>query len=415
MGRESYCNGLTPAKMSKLAERIKAFNKPLLPDMVQLKYEAMTDNAFRFYRATCHLFYEDLSTVTDIPLTPLAWICGDLHLENFGSYKGDNKLVYFDLNDFDEGVLAPASYELMRMLTSIFIAFDAMDIEKLKALKMAQLFLKTYSATLAKGKAISIEPRTAKGIVCNFLTSAEKSSEKDILKKRTINKKSKVMLSLEDERHFNVNKKLKHELKAHINEWIANSSDGPYNYKVKSIIFRLAGTGSIGLKRYLFLLKSTNTKNKYLFVDMKQTRSSSVLPYTIVQQLDWPTQAERIITIQQRMQNVSAALLSTTVFREESYVIQELQPVKDTIKFKQLSDYRDMYQVIDDMAALTASAQLRSGGIQGSAIIDELSAFGKDTGWQEHLVKYAQKYAGKVKRDYKQYLADYKAGIFANS
>ncbi|MBC7399151.1 MAG: DUF2252 family protein [Mucilaginibacter sp.] len=399
--------------MSKLSIRIKAFNAPLLPEMVQLKYEAMADNAFRFYRATCHLFYEDLATVTSIPLSPLAWICGDLHLENFGSYKGDNKLVYFDLNDFDESVLAPASYELMRLLCSIFIAFDTLGIEPIKAMKMAQLFLKTYSATLAKGKAISIEPRTARGIVCNFLTAAQNSSYKDIIKKRTVSKKNKLILSIDGERHFKVDKKLKQELKAHINDWIATSSDGPYNYRVKSIVFRLAGTGSLGLKRYLFLLKSTNTKDRYLFVDMKQSRPSSLLPYIKVQQLDWPTESQRIITVQQRMQNVSAALLSTTVFREEAYVIQELQPVKDTLKFKFIKDdYRDMYQVIDDMGALTASAQLRSGGIQGSAIIDELMAFGQDQSWQEHLIKYAKKYAGTVKSYYKQYMDDYKSGVF---
>jgi uncharacterized protein (DUF2252 family) len=399
--------------MSKLADRLIAFNKDLLPEMVQLKYEAMTENAFRFYRGTCHLFYEDLAASKALPLSPLVWICGDLHIENFGSYKGDNKLVYFDLNDFDEALLAPASFELVRMLTSIFIAFDSLDIEPEKAMKMAQLFIKTYCATLVKGKAISIEPRTAKGIVCDFLIAADNSTEKDVLKKRTVYKKNKIMLSLEDERHFKIDKKLKHELKTHINEWIATSSDGPYNYKVKGLIFRLAGTGSIGVKRYLFLLKSTNTKNKYLFVDMKQARSSSVLPYITTQQLQWPTEADRVITIQKRMQNVSASLLGTTVFREESYVIQQLQPVKDTIKFKLLKDeYRDIYQVIDDMAALTASAELRSGGIQGSAIIDELAAWGNDTEWQQTIIDYSRKYAAKVKLYYKQYVIDYKAGKF---
>ena len=399
--------------MSKLSDRLIAFNKDLLPDMVQLKYEAMTENAFRFYRGTCHLFYEDLANAEALPLSPLVWICGDLHIENFGSYKGDNKLVYFDLNDFDEALLAPASYELARMVTSIFIAFDSLDIEPEKSLKMAQLFVKNYCATLAKGKAISIEPRTAKGIVCDFLTAADDSTEKDILKKRTVSKKNKIMLSVEDERHFKIDKKLRHELKAHINEWIATSSDGPYNYKVKGMVFRLAGTGSIGVKRYLFLLKSTNTKNKYLFVDMKQARPSSVLPYTTVQQLQWPTEADRVIIIQKRMQNVSSSLLSTTIFRENSYVIQQLQPVKDTIKFKLLKDeYRDIYQVIDDMAALTASAQLRSGGIHGSAIIDELEAWGNDQQWQDTIIEYSRKYAEKVKRYYKQFVADYKAGRF---
>jgi uncharacterized protein (DUF2252 family) len=400
--------------MPKLSERLKAFNAHLLPDTVQLKYEAMTENAFRFYRGTCHLFYEDLAAANSLPLSPLAWICGDLHIENFGSYKGDNKLVYFDLNDFDEGLLAPAAYEISRMVTSIFIAFETLEIEPEKALNMAKLFLKTYCYTFSKGKAISIEPRTAKGIVCDFLTAVDKRTQKDILRKRTISKKRRIILSTEDERHFKLDKNLKRELIGHIHGWIATSSDGPYNYKVKGAVFRIAGTGSLGLKRYLFLLKSTNTKNKYLLVDMKQAVPSSVLPYTHVRQLQWETEAERIITIQKRMQNVSSSLLSTTVFRGESYVIQELQPVKDTIKFKLFKDdYRDIYQVIDDMAALTASAQLRSGGIQGSSIIDDLSAFGVSNDWQEDVLSYALKYAQKVKRYHRQFIKDYKNGVFA--
>lgn len=397
-------------KLYTLEDRLKAFNAPLLPEMVQLKYEAMTENAFRFFRGTCHLFYEDLAAASPLPLSPLAWICGDLHIENFGSYRGDNKLVYFDLNDFDEALLAPASYEVVRMVTSIFIAFDTLNIEPEKAQKMAQLYLKTYSATLAKGKAISIEPRTAKGIVCNFLHSAEKTSYKQLLKKRTVSKKKSIMLSLEDERHFKLDKALRRELKAHINEWIRNSSDGPYNYKVMSIVFRMAGTGSLGVKRYLFLLKSTNTKNHYLLLDMKEARPSSVLPYIHTQQLQWQHEAARVIGVQQRMQNTPAALLSTTVFRGTPYIIQELQPVKDTIKFKLLTDYRDMYQVIDDMAALTASAQLRSGGMQGSGIIDELMAFGLDQNWQQAVINYAKDYAATIKKYYKAYVKDYETG-----
>jgi uncharacterized protein (DUF2252 family) len=146
---------------------------------------------------------------------------------------------------------------------------------------------------------------------------------------------------------------------------------------------------------------------------MKQARPSSVLPYITTQQLQWESEAARVIGVQQRMQNVPAALLSKTIFRGEPYILQELQPVKDAIKFKRLKDnYRDMYQVIDDMAALTASAQLRSGGIQGSAIIDELMAFGLDQAWQEKVAVYAQQYAAKVAGYYRSYLKDYQKGRF---
>ncbi len=393
--------------MSKISARLKSFNKNRLPDMVKLKYEAMAENAFRFFRGTCHLFYEQLSVVK-LPLSPLVWICGDLHLENFGSYKADNKLVYFDLNDFDEAVLAPALWEVLRLLTSIFIAFDSLEIAEEQGMNMAILFIRTYAATLARGKAVSIEPRTARGIVKEFLKKAENGRYMDILQKRTETKGNKVVLSLKHERHFKIEKDLRRALKAHIAEWIKNSSDSPYNYKVKDVVFRLAGTGSIGVKRYLFLLKSTNTRNRYLLVDMKQSFPSSLQPFVGCKQPEWETEAQRIITVQQRMQNMSASLLSATVFNGESYVMQELQPVKDTLAFKMIRDrYRDLYQVVDDMAVLTASAQLRSGGMNGSATIDELKAFGeKQQEWQQAALDQALKHAGQVKKDYQQFLHD---------
>jgi hypothetical protein len=86
-------------------------------------------------------------------------------------------------------------------------------------------------------------------------------------------------------------------------------------------------------------------------------------------------------------------------------VIQELQPVKDAIKFKLLADdYRGMYEVISAMGELTASAQLRSSGFQGSGNMDDLVAFGKDESWQEPLISYAQAYALKVKKDHRAFL-----------
>jgi uncharacterized protein (DUF2252 family) len=395
--------------MPELYQKLKAFNRPRLPEMVKLKYEAMTENVFRFFRGTCHLFYENLSKTKNFPASPATWISGDLHLENFGSYKAGNKLVYFDLNDFDEAIRAPALWEVLRMVTSIFLAFYTLDIEQDQAENMVSLFIKSYASTLCKGKPVSIEPRTSKGIVSQFLKNADNSDYSDILEKRTETKGHKIKLSLKDERHFKIAKTLKKELCNHIEKWIKTSDDGPYNYQVKDAVFRLAGTGSIGVKRYLFLLKSTNTKNKYLIVDMKQSFPSSLQPFVKLKQPEWETQAHRIIEIQQRMQNMSASLLSATTFKGEAYVIQELQPVKDTLKFKMIKDdYRELYQVVDDMALLTASSQLRSGGMDGSAIIDELKAFGTDPSWQKPVLDFALNYSNVVRHDFKQFLKDYK-------
>ncbi|RYY52221.1 MAG: DUF2252 domain-containing protein, partial [Chitinophagaceae bacterium] len=114
--------------MDTLYEKLRTFNAPRPAQLVELKYGAMAENAFRFFRGTCHLFYQRLSRVSGIPASPIAWLCGDLHMENFGSYRADNGLVYFDLNDFDEAVLAPALWEVIRMVASIFVAFESLGI-----------------------------------------------------------------------------------------------------------------------------------------------------------------------------------------------------------------------------------------------------------------------------------------------
>jgi uncharacterized protein (DUF2252 family) len=396
--------------MKPILTRIKEFNKGRLPAMVEEKYKAMAENLYRFYRGTNHIFYEDLAkSALSIPPSPLAWICGDLHLENFGSFKSDNRQVYFDLNDFDEAILAPAIYELLRIVTSIFIAFDSLNIEEKKALNMAQLFLKNYSAVLAKGKSNYIEPHTAKGIVCEFLTAISKRDAKGVLRKKAVLKKHKILL--DNPKHLELKPALKKDILKHMVKWLKNDGDSPYNYKAVDAVFRLAGTGSMGLKRYAILLKTINeTGEKHILVDMKQAVPSSLKPFLKVKQPRWNSEAERVIAIQQRMQNRHPALLSSTIFKGEPFIIQEMQPYKDSINFKVIKEeYRNIFQVIDDMAMLTASSQLRASGRQNAATADELIAFGeKNDKWRDFVIDYAVKYAAQVKADYMDFLKDYK-------
>src|SRR5712671_315 len=65
---------------------------------------------------------------------PLVWVCGDLHLENFGSFHGDDGRANFDVNDFDEAALAPASWDLARLLTSLHLAEKLPDVASHRAL-----------------------------------------------------------------------------------------------------------------------------------------------------------------------------------------------------------------------------------------------------------------------------------------
>ncbi|MEO6833599.1 MAG: DUF2252 family protein [Chitinophagaceae bacterium] len=403
----------TIIEQALLVAALKAFNTNRLPDMLQYKYAFMAENMFRFLRGTCHLFYQDLVT-TDIPPSPNTWICGDLHLENFGSFRGNNKQVYFDLNDFDEALLASACWELLRLLTSISIAFKSLNIPVDEAKSMMKLFLTSYAKTLQLGKACYVEPETATGIVYTFLTKAAERKNKEVLKNSTLRIKKLRSINLDLPQYFKLPPDLKQDISDFIGQWLAKNNDGLRDYKVVDAAFRLAGTGSVGLKRYVILLKNTNSNGrKYILLDMKQAVASSLQPYVKITQPVWETEAVRIVAIGQRMQNVASSLLSASIFKAEPFMIQEMQPVKDCIDFNLIKDrYQDVYGVIDDMGMLTASAQLRSSGRQGSAIADELIAFGFDTEWQRELINIALQKAAIVEKDYELFCAAYNDGLF---
>jgi uncharacterized protein (DUF2252 family) len=394
--------------MNHVTQRILTFNNSGIPWLVRLKYKFMKESSFRFLRGTNHLFYEDLSTHNSLPSSPLAWICGDLHLENFGTFRGSNKQVYFDLNDFDEGMLGPVSWDLSRLLTSIFVGFYSLKINEKKAIKMAQLFLKSYAATLSGGKADYIELNTAQGIVKDFLHAVEKRKQKDILKERTKISKSNLQLLTDGKKHIDLPHSLKKDLIDHMSHWLKQDGSSPYNYKVQDVVRRIAGTGSMGLKRFVFLLKTkNNTGPEYLLLDMKEAAPSSLAPFLSVPQPKWNSEAERIITIQNKMQNRCPALLSSSSFNGDDYVMQEMQPTEDSLNFKLIKKrYRDIYQAVDSIAMVTASSHLRSSGQNGSAINDELKAFGADTNWQSQLIEYAIGCSRQVHKYYHEFLQD---------
>jgi uncharacterized protein (DUF2252 family) len=397
--------------MEKISERIKKFNKKLLSKEVSFKYKLMAENPFEFFRGTCHLFYEDLSKYDDLPYSPINWISGDLHIENFGSYKGDNRLVYFDINDFDEGLLAPIAWELARVITSIFVAFDALKITDKQALEAAQLFLKKYAQILSDGKARYVEPRTATGIVRQFLETVADRKTKTLLKKRTKYKKGKLVLDKGDKKQLEINKNLKKQLIEHFEPWMKSNNQPPNHYQVLDVCFRLAGTGSVGARRYMFLIQKIKTPEKFMLIDMKAATPSSLQPYLKIHQTKWRSEADRTIFIQKIMQNISPAQLSKMEFNNESYVLKEMQPMEDKINFELLENsFSNVCRAIDAMGLLTASAQLRSVSRQGSCSTDELIAFGQDISWQKRIIDYSLKYSKEVNKYFKEYKKSFQKG-----
>ena len=393
-------------------DRIIAFNANRNPAIVKHKYKRMSRDAFRFFRGTCHLFYEDLAQSSELPSlpdSPLAWICGDLHLENFGSYKADNHLVYFDLTDFDEGCLAPAVWEIARFVTSIVVALEGLAIEKKAIEEACSIYLMAYAHTLKKGKARYIEPQTAQGIVREFLQKVSENTFKTLLAERTeTDDNNNHRLKNNEKRLLPLDTEFKKKLLAETTVWLQAHREERFHWVILDAGFRISGTSSIGIERYLLLAQNPKNPDEMELLDMKQALPS-VIPLFMPSDVQptWESEAARIVAIQDRMQNTTPALLTPFIFDGKPFVFKEMQPMSDKLDVKIVfKNAEDTHHVLQNMGVLTASAQLRSSGRQGAATADDLMLFGTDTSWQKKVIAFAFVYSERVKSDFDAFVLE---------
>ena len=379
------------------------FNKRSSPTSQLAKYRAIQESVFRFYRGTCHLFYDRLSVLGPPKAHTRAWICGDLHLENFGSYKGDNRLVYFDLNDFDEAAMAPLSYEVLRFATAILIASDLFKYSNKQASELVQSALTTYRDTIIRSKALMMERDVASGMMKDFFDRLSQENRDAFIKRITKPKGKKIHLLIDDVHNHKMDKDVHNHLMSWYDSEFAHA-DRLKDLEIQDCAYRIAGTGSIGSERYMMLTKNKKTKKCFL-LDMKEALPSSLLKHIDIKQPKWNNEAERIITIQTRMQFCPPALLRPVFYNKKWFVLKELQPVQDKVDLTQAKGkLNKLEDIILPMARLAAYAHLRSTGRQGSSTADELSESVSKAKWLKLRFELAHDLAAQTQKDYKNFL-----------
>lgn len=391
--------------MTDIARQIREFNAGRDPERLALKLSKMLESAFVFLRGTCHLFYDRLPRADVLAKAPPTWVCGDLHLENFGSFKGDNRLVYFDMNDFDEAALAPCTWELIRLLTSIRIGTASLAVSPDQAGTLCRRFLAAYGRALADGKARWVERDTATGMVGDLLASLKLRSRPGFLDTRTHVKGKMRQLRCDGKKALPVDPAQRDKVMAFMAEF-ARQQENPEFFRVLDVARRIAGTGSLGVERYILLVEGKGSPDGNYLLDLKQAMPSALVPHLHIPQPHWPSQAARIVAVQRRMQAISMAFLQPVTLDGASYVLRALQPSEDRVVLAGWhGKLHRLEEVVATMGQIVAWDQLRSSGRDGAAGADELIDFGCQERWQAPLLELAAQCAEAVTQDWKQYVA----------
>jgi uncharacterized protein (DUF2252 family) len=386
-----------------VAEQIIAFNKGRDPERLRMKLRAMRTSAFVFLRGTCHLFYANLTRDPLLWDTPVTWLCGDLHLQNMGTYKGDNGLIYFDINDFDEAALGPCTWDVLRLLTSILVGMPTLKVNEPEALALCHCLLNSYAGALAEGKARWVESELAEGMIRDLFSRLASRTRKMLLDSRTDLKGKSRRIRLDGKRALPVSDEQKQKIGSFMHAFAAEQPQ-PELFKLVDVARRIAGTGSLGVDRYVMLVEGKGSPDGNYLLDLKQALGSCLMPHLKIKQAAWVNEAERVVAVQKRMQAVSQAFLRAVLVGKVPYVFRDLQPSEDRVDLSQWhGDFRRLEDTISTMGQVLASAQLRSSGRQGSAIADELIAFAVHPALKRGMVDLAVQSAAQVEADWNAY------------
>lgn len=91
-----------------------------------VKHRRMKEDAFSFFRATFYRWMQVWpNACAEVITAPTVLAVGDLHLENFGTWRDREGRLIWGINDFDEAYPLPYTHDLVRLAVSAKLAIKA--------------------------------------------------------------------------------------------------------------------------------------------------------------------------------------------------------------------------------------------------------------------------------------------------
>ncbi|MFN0103788.1 MAG: DUF2252 domain-containing protein [Bryobacteraceae bacterium] len=373
-------------------ERVEEYNRGRDPERLALKYKKMAGDALAFFRGTAHLFYEDWPADSTLRKAPAAWLCGDLHLENFGTYRADNRLTYFDCSDFDEGCLGPATWDVARLLVSVAIECEEREYKANATRALCGRVVLAYAEEMRRGKPRWTEPETSTGIIRELFDGLQFRTAQKFLNSRTVLEKRRRRIDLENGKALAASGKDREAVTA----FFAKQTE----FRCVDVARRIAGNGSLGVPRFVAVVEDRE-RNPFL-LDLKYAQRAAPLRYhDVLAQPKWKSDAERIAGAQGLFLAMPPAFLQAVKFEGEGWVLRELLPSEDRVDVARASEPA-FTGYAATLGAVTAWGHLRASGRKGAANGDTLIDWDLPAG---RIVEFARDYARQVAKDWKEFRA----------
>ena len=318
----------------------------------------MRAGVFPFLRATFYRWMQVWPEICpELLSAPETLSVGDLHVENFGTWRDIEGRLVWGINDFDEAFILPYTQDLVRLATSAFIAVQ----ENLLAIHLKETcdsILDGYQKALEKGGCPYVlaenHPHLRAIAMSQTRDPAQFWGKFDSLV--PVNAPSEVIQLL--------------------------SSAFPKQGMDISIFHRTAGLGSLGRERF------TAVANLW---GAKAAREAKRLAVSACRWAN-PSQAGENILYQQI---IDQSIHSSDPFTHEyqEWLVRRVAPDCSRIELADLPLVRDEARLLYAMGWETANIHLGSGGLAQERILEDLGK--RADGWlflsSEEMVKNIEK------------------------
>lgn len=147
-------SGLTVLNIVKATRRFEqwlARQTLIVKADLGFKHQRMAEAIFPFFRATFYRWAQLWPEICpDLAKAPRVLAVGDLHVENFGTWRDSEGRLVWGINDFDEAAFLPYPYDLVRLAASAQLAADSGNLA-LKPKEACSAILDGYLASLTQG------------------------------------------------------------------------------------------------------------------------------------------------------------------------------------------------------------------------------------------------------------------------
>jgi hypothetical protein len=145
-------------KATRDYEEWLASHTAILNSDLRLKHQSMAEAVFPFFRATFYrwaLQWPDICS--QLQEAPRVLAVGDLHVENFGTWRDIEGRLIWGINDFDEAYPLPYANDLVRLAASAMLAIEEGHL-KIKFKQACSQILDGYARSLSEqGRAFVLE------------------------------------------------------------------------------------------------------------------------------------------------------------------------------------------------------------------------------------------------------------------